>query len=135
MLLFYRQLLSLSFDQNFATVRNVPVGPLYLAMITLIGLTVVIAMRVVGLIMVIALLTIPPAIANLYLKDMRAIMAFSAALSMLFCTVGLIISYVLNFPSGAVIILVAGLAYVLAAIIRSLLLRRQVPEEGIAVIG
>lgn len=135
MLLFYRQLLALSFDQTFATVRNVPVGSLYLAMITLIGLTVVIAMRVVGLIMVIALLTIPPAIANLYLKDMRAIMALSAALSMLFCTVGLIISYVLNFPSGAVIILVAGLAYVLAALIRSLLLRRQVPEEGIAVIG
>lgn len=135
MLLFYRQLLALSFDQTFATVRNVPVGSLYLAMITLIGLTVVIAMRVVGLIMVIALLTIPPAIANLYLKDMRAIMALSAALSMLFCTVGLIISYVLNFPSGAVIILVAGLAYVLAALIRSLLLRRQVPEEGITVIG
>ena len=135
MLLFYRQLLALSFDQTFATVRNVPVGPLYLAMITLIGLTVVIAMRVVGLIMVIALLTIPPAIANLYLKDMRAIMALSAALSMLFCTIGLIISYVLNFPSGAVIILVAGLAYVLAALIRSLLLRRQVPEEGITVIG
>ena len=135
MLLFYWKLLALSFDQTFATVRNVPVGPLYLAMITLIGLTVVIAMRVVGLIMVIALLTIPPAIANLYLKDMRAIMALSAALSMLFCTVGLIISYVLNFPSGAVIILVAGLAYVLAALIRSLLLRRQVPEEGIAVIG
>ena len=135
MLLFYRQLLALSFDQTFATVRNVPVGPLYLAMITLIGLTVVIAMRVVGLIMVIALLTIPPAIANLYLKDMRAIMALSATLSLLFCTIGLIISYVLNFPSGAVIILVAGLAYVLAALIRSLLLRRQVPEEGIAVIG
>ena len=135
MLLFYWKLLALSFDQTFATVRNVPVGPLYLAMITLIGLTVVIAMRVVGLIMVIALLTIPPAIANLYLKDMRAIMALSAALSLLFCTIGLIISYVLNFPSGAVIILVAGLAYVLAALIRSLLLRRQVPEEGIAVIG
>ena len=135
MLLFYWKLLALSFDQTFTTVRNVPVGPLYLAMITLIGLTVVIAMRVVGLIMVIALLTIPPAIANLYLKDMRAIMALSAALSMLFCTVGLIISYVLNLPSGAVIILVAGLAYVLAALIRSLLLRRQVPEEGIAVIG
>ena len=134
-LLFYRQLLALSFDQTFATVRNVPVGPLYLAMITLIGLTVVIAMRVVGLIMVIALLTIPPAIANLYLKDMRAIMALSAALSVLFCTLGLIISYVLNLPSGAVIILVAGLAYVLAALIRSLLLRRQVPEEGISVIG
>jgi zinc transport system permease protein len=134
-LLFYRQLLALSFDQTFATVRNVPIGPLYLAMITLIGLTVVIAMRVVGLIMVIALLTIPPAIANLYLKDMRAIMVLSAALSMLFCTIGLIFSYVLNLPSGAVIILVAGLAYVLAALIHTLLLRHQVPGEGISVIG
>jgi len=69
-------------------------------MITLIGLTVVIAMRVVGLIMVIALLTIPPAIANLYLKDMRTIMGVSAVLSMLFCTAGLVISYALNLPSG-----------------------------------
>jgi len=115
MLLFYRQLLALSFDQTFATVRNIPVGPLYLGMITLIGLAVVIAMRVVGLIMVIALLTIPPAIANLYLKDMPTIMGASAALSMLFCTAGLIISFALNLPSGAAIILVAGLAYVLVS--------------------
>ncbi|HAE86005.1 MAG TPA: hypothetical protein DCG78_05805 [Anaerolineaceae bacterium] len=133
--LFYRQLLALSFDQTFATVRNVPVGPLYLAMITLIGLTVVIAMRVVGLIMVIALLTIPPAIANLYLKDMRAIMALSAGLSMLFCTAGLMISYALNLPSGAVIILVGGLVYVLAALLRPLLIRRQMPAEEISIIG
>jgi len=124
-LLFYRQLLALSFDQTYATVRNIPVGPLYLAMITLIGLTVVITMRVVGLIMVIALLTIPPAIANLYLKDMRNIMGISAILSMLFCTAGLIVSYALNLPSGAVIILVSGLAYVLAALLRPLLSRKQ----------
>jgi len=133
--LFYRQLLALSFDQTFATVRNVPVGPLYLAMITLIGLTVVIAMRVVGLIMVIALLTIPPAIANLYLKDMRAIMALSAALSMLFCTAGLMISYALNLPSGAVIILVGGLVYVLAGLLRPVLIRRQMPAEEFSIIG
>jgi len=133
-LFFYRQLLALSFDQTFATVRNIPVGPLYLAMITLIGLTVVIAMRVVGLIMVIALLTIPPAIANLYLKDMRTIMGVSAVLSMLFCTAGLVISYALNLPSGAVIILVAGLAYVLAALLRPAFAPRQVPAEETAII-
>ncbi|MFZ3070821.1 MAG: metal ABC transporter permease [Anaerolineaceae bacterium] len=115
---FYRLLLSISFDETFSTVRNLPVGLLYLAMVTLIGLTVVISMRVVGLIMVIALLTIPPAIANLFLKDMRGIMILSVVLSMVFCVAGLLLSYTLNLPSGAVIILVAGMAYVLAAVIK-----------------
>jgi zinc transport system permease protein len=79
--LFYRLLLSISFDATFSTVRNLPVTTLYLAMITLIGLTVVVSMRVVGLIMVIALLTIPPAIANLFLKDMAKIMLASSLIA------------------------------------------------------
>jgi len=56
---------------------------------------------------------------------MRSIMGMSAILSMLFCTAGLIVSYALNLPSGAVIILVSGLAYVLAALLRPLLSRKQ----------
>lgn len=113
--LFYRKLLSLSFDETFSTVRNLAVTPLYLAMITLIGLTVVISMRVVGLIMVIALLTIPPAIANLFLKNMGKIMAAASAIAVVSSILGLMISYLLNLPSGAVIILLLGVFYLIAA--------------------
>ncbi|HOT26220.1 MAG TPA: metal ABC transporter permease [Anaerolineaceae bacterium] len=128
-LVFYRLLLAISFDETFSTVRNVPVGLLSMAMIVLIGLTVVISMRVVGLILVIALLTIPPAIANLYVREMRGIMVLSTGLSLLFMIAGLLVSYALNLPSGAVIILLAGLAYALAAISKGIFdKRRQIRE-------
>lgn len=120
---FYRPLFSISFDETFAIVRNIPVNFIYLMMISLTGLTVVISMRVVGIIMVIALLTIPPAIANLFFEDIRKIMVVSILLSMLFCVTGLLVSYAINLPSGAVIILVAGLAYVLAESIKWLQLK------------
>ena len=119
-ILFYRMLLSISFDVTFSTVRNLPVSSVYLAMITLISLTVVISMRVVGLIMVIALLTIPPAVANLFLKDMAKIMLAASLIAVLSSVLGLMLSYALNLPSGAAIILLLGLCYIVAAIISSL---------------
>lgn len=116
-LIFYRSLLAISYDETFASVRNVPVTALYLTMIVLIGLTVVVTMRVVGLIMVIALLTIPAATANLFVKDMRGIMLWAVGLGMVFSVAGLILSYALNLPSGATIILVMALGYVAALLL------------------
>ncbi|MEN6556116.1 MAG: metal ABC transporter permease [Anaerolineaceae bacterium] len=129
-LVFYRLLLAISFDEVFSTVRNVPVGWLSMVMIVLIGLTVVITMRVVGLILVIALLTIPPAIANLFVREMRSIMVLSTGLSLLFTISGLLISYALNLPSGAVIILVASLGYAAAAAFRQLRARGRMRKEA-----
>ncbi|MFH1447206.1 MAG: metal ABC transporter permease [Chloroflexota bacterium] len=115
--LFYNGFLAISFDETFARVRNLPVDALYLMMIAMIGLTVVVAMRVVGLIMIIALLTIPPAIANLYLKSMWKIMFMATGLSVLFTLTGLLLSYYFNFTSGAMIILVAATTYLIALLV------------------
>lgn len=117
--LFYKDFLAISFDEIFARVRNLPVDALYLMMIAMIGLTVVVAMRVVGLIMIIALLTIPPAIANLFLKSMWKIMLIATGLSVFFTVTGLLLSYYFNFTSGATIILVAGVAYLIALAVRT----------------
>ena len=119
--LLYRSLQAISFDETFSTVRNQPVAVLYLVMLVMIGLTVVVAMRVVGLIMVIAMLTIPPATANLFLKDMKGMMLLSIGLGWLFSTVGLIVSFALNLQAGSVIILVASLSYLLAAGVKKLI--------------
>ena len=116
---FYRGLLAMSFDETFSTVRNLPVETLYLVMILLIGLTVVITMRVVGLILVIALLTIPAAIANIFVKDMRQIMLLAVAISVFFTAGGLLLSYLLNLPTGAVMILALSLGYLLALALRA----------------
>jgi len=115
---FYRELQAISFDETFAFVVNVPVDQLYLLLVCLIGLTVVMTMRVVGLIMVIALLSMPAAIAGLFVRDMKRMMLLATALSLLFTVSGLLLSFYLNLTSGATIILVAGLAYALSYLLK-----------------
>ena len=112
--LFYKELLALSFDETFATVENVPVDAVYLMLLCMIALTVVMMMRVVGLIMVIAMLTVPAAISGQFVKDMKQMMVLSCVLGVLFTVAGLWLSYAWNLTSGAAIILVSGVAYVLS---------------------
>lgn len=118
---FYRPLLAISFDETFADVRNVAVETIYLLMLLIIGLSVVVAMRAVGLILVIAMLSIPPSIASLFLRDMRTIMLVSTVLSMSLSTAGLLISYASGLQSGPVIILLTALAYGLALGLKAIL--------------
>jgi len=116
----YNGFLAISFDETFARIRGLPVDFLYMLMIVMIGLTVVVSMRVVGLILVIALLSIPPAIAAMFSNSMWRIMLLSISLSILFTVIGLIFSYTWNLTSGATIILVAAAAYLLTFIGKSL---------------
>jgi zinc transport system permease protein len=112
--LFFKELLATSYDETFAITRNVPVEAIHLAMVGLIALAVVMMMRVVGLIMVIALLTMPAAIAVQWVKNVKWAMLLATGLSALFVLAGLWLSYSLNLTSGATIILVAGVAYLLS---------------------
>jgi zinc transport system permease protein len=116
--LFYKELLALSFDETFATVQNVPVNAIYVILLALIGFTVVMMMQVVGMIMVIALLTMPAAIAAQYARGLKQMMVGATALSVLFTVIGLLLSYYLNLTSGATIILVAGAVYLVSLGVR-----------------
>ena len=69
-ILFFKEFQATAFDESFARTRNIPVDLLYVILVTMIGLAVVMLMRVVGLIMIIALLTVPAAIGSLFLKNM-----------------------------------------------------------------
>jgi len=112
--LFYKELLAISFDETFASVENVPVDTIYLILMCMIALTVVMMMRVVGLIMVIAMLTVPAAISSQFVTDLKRMMVWASVLGMTFTTTGLWLSYFLNLTSGATIILVSGVGYLLA---------------------
>ena len=103
----FNQLMAVTFDEEYARVMNLPVTALFLLLIVLIALTVVVLLRVVGIILVIALLTIPPAIAREYSKDLKTMMALSVMTASLFTIGGLFLSYALDVPSGATIILLA----------------------------
>jgi len=120
-MLFYKELLAVSFDETFAAVSGVPVDAIYLMLVSMIALTVVMMMRVVGLIMVIALLTMPAAISGMLVRDMKKMMVLAIILGILFTTTGLWLSYSLNLTSGATIILVSGAAYLVTMVLKRLL--------------
>jgi zinc transport system permease protein len=121
----YKGFVAISFDEEFATVENVPVNTLFFVLFGLIALTVVITMRLVGLIMVIALLTIPPAIAGIYFKDLKKMMIAASFFGMIFSTCGLFLSYSFNLTSGATIILVSGIAYGIAQASKTILIHKK----------
>lgn len=114
---FYRQFCAISFDSEFAKLRNVNVNSFYYTLICLIALCIVATIRVVGLILVIALLTIPPFIAQNLANRLGQMMVISAILSAFFCTFGLFLSIKFNLTSGAAIILIASFCFFIFTII------------------
>lgn len=117
---FYRQFMLIVFDEEQAHLRGLPVELLYMLLLCLIALTVVILMKIVGLILVIALLTLPAAVAAMFTRGLGRMMAIASALSLGFTLTGLIVSYNLNLPSGAVIVIIAGLGYLAALVLKKL---------------
>jgi len=110
----YRGFQVMSFDEEFARSRGVPVGVLHFVLIALVGLSVVMIIRVVGLILVIALLTIPPFIAERRTRSLSAMMLVSTLLSVAFTVVGLLVSAMADITSGATIIAVAAISFFLS---------------------
>ena len=115
---FYRQFLAVCFDPEFARVRGLHVERYYLLLLVLVALTVVMLIQVVGLILVIALMTLPAAIAGRFLNSVAGMMGLSVLLGMAFTAGGLALSYAPDLPSGPVIILLAGLSYLAAAFLK-----------------
>lgn len=115
--LLYRQFLAVSFDEEFARLRGLPVTLLHLLLLSLVAVTVVLLIRVVGLILVIALLTLPAAIAGQYVQTLGRMMALAVLLGTLLTASGLALSYGPDLPTGATIILLSGAVYLLSTLL------------------
>lgn len=107
------------FDEEFSSVIGIDTRFLEYFLSVLVGMSIVILIKIVGIVLVIALLTIPPATASLFSRNLLGIMKLSIVLGMANCLLGLVVSYIFNIPSGATIILVSCGVY-----FASLLLRR-----------
>ncbi|SKA96474.1 zinc transport system permease protein [Paucidesulfovibrio gracilis DSM 16080] len=105
---FYHDLLAMSFDTEFAEARGAPVVLLHYLLPLMTALCVVMIVRVVGLILVIALVTIPPYLAERKARSLAGMMLRACLWSLLFCTLGLLVSALLDITSGACIIAVAA---------------------------
>jgi zinc transport system permease protein len=115
--LLYKEFLVLSFDPVYGEAIGLPLQSLRLLLLGMVAFSVVVLIKIVGIIMVIALLTIPGAISRQHMKGLPAIMAGSVFLGIIFVTIGLFISYLLDVPSGATIILTAALTFFLSTAI------------------
>ncbi len=118
--LFYRQFLAAAFDEEYARVRGVNVELFYIVMLGMIALTVVLLIQIVGLILVIALLILPAASATQFAGSLPRNMLLAVLLSTAATLGGLAISYSPDLPSGAVIVLVAGVIYMISISVRLL---------------
>ncbi|MBU7031038.1 MAG: metal ABC transporter permease [Theionarchaea archaeon] len=120
-ILFYREFLAISFDEEFARVAGVPAGWLYLVMMCLVGLSVVVLIRAVGVILVIALLTIPAVISRNFTSHIKSMMLLSICIGGSSTVGGLFISYAGDLPSGATIVLLLALLLLISTGIKKFL--------------
>ncbi|MCF0223591.1 MAG: metal ABC transporter permease [Fibrobacter sp.] len=120
----YRNLLSISFDPEFARVQGIPVLAYYMMLISMIALTVVIAVQAVGMILVIALLTIPGYIAETYAKSLTQMIFISVGVSFALVMMGLLLACQMNFVVGPTIITCGVLLYLVNFIVQKFLKRR-----------
>ncbi len=106
------------FDEEFLKVLGINILRLERVLFILISLSIVILIKVVGIILIIALLTIPPAIAKLFTDNLKSMMIISSFVGVLFSFIGLFISYLYNIPSGATIILLSVIGYFILSMLK-----------------
>ena len=128
--LMYRPILYVSFDREYARTQKVKTRLVNNLMLVLVAATIVLTIRLVGIMLLVSLLTIPPVIANLFTRSYKKITWTATALASGAGVTGLYISYHTNFPSGATIILVLGGVFLLLKLGVWLLPRRESGFRG-----
>lgn len=122
--IFFKELLAVSYDEEFARVNGIPVTVIRYLLLCLIAFTVVMLIQTVGLILVIALFTIPASIAELFSKNLRYLMIIATFSAVLITITGLAAAWYSNTPAGAMIIIVACLMYGVSFLVRHVIQRR-----------
>lgn len=118
-LCFHTRFLIICFDEEQAQLQGVPVNLLYILLLILTAISIVLLIEVVGVILVMTMLTVPAAIANLITHQLSRMMFIAVFLSALFCLFGTGLAFHLDWPAGATIALLAGLTYALTLIFSS----------------
>lgn len=117
-ILSYRKLQAVCFDEELARLRGIPVGLYNTLLLCLIAIAIVMLVSVVGVVLVVALLTIPAAIAGRFTRTLGGMMTLASALTALMVTAGLAFSYRMDWPTGPSIILLAAACYAIALCLR-----------------
>ena len=116
--LFRREFLAVSFDEEFSNVVGLHALLVYMLLLALVALSVVVLIKVVGVILLIALFTIPAAISKQYTYNLRNLMIIATILAIILTSLGLILSFIFNLASGATIVMVLAAAFLISYYIK-----------------
>lgn len=119
--LFFEYWKAYLFDEEFLQVLNFDIKKFEVVLYLLIAISIVVLIKAVGIILVIAMLTIPASIAKMFVKDLKQLIFFACFLGLLHFLLGLIVSYYVNISSGATIILVSTVSYGIFALLKKTL--------------
>lgn len=108
----HQRFLAICFDEEQARLQGLNVEALYMLLLVLTAIAIVLLIQVVGIMLVLTLLTIPAAIANLFTTRLSHMMGLSILISMALAFIGTLLSYHLDWPLGATIALFAGCIYI-----------------------
>lgn len=113
-LICHKRFLAISFDETQSYLQKQPVTFIYFILLTLVAITVVLMIQTIGAILVIAMLCLPAAVANLFTRQLSKMICLSVILSLFFTFIGIYLSYSFNWPPGATIALATALIYFLS---------------------
>ena len=119
--LFFKEFYAVSFDEEFSTVIGIPNRIIYLVLLCMVALSVVILIRIVGIILVIALLTIPSSICRQFTYNIKKLIISSIVTGVILTIAGLWLSYLLNLASGATIIILLSIIFFLSFFAKKLI--------------
>lgn len=111
--LMHRRFLAICFDENQAALQAQNVKLLYFILLSIVAITVVLLIQVVGAILIIAILSLPAAIANTFTQSLSKMMWLAVIIGVIISVVGIGFSYGLNWPPGATIALTSTTVYLL----------------------
>lgn len=121
---FYRKIVACAFDRDFAKVSGLPVRFISYAMTVFVAVCIVLTIRLVGIMLLMSMLTLPQMIAETACSRMRPMMTASVAIAMACSLAGLLIAAVIDVPCSAVIVILMVAVYFTARAIRAMRIRR-----------
>ena len=122
---FLTTIIYIAFDREYARSQRIPVRLFEYILMMFIALTIVSCLRMIGIVLVISLLTLPQMTSNLFTHSFKKIIFMSIGIGFMSCTGGLLLSYQLQVPSGASIIFFSILVYAFCKMVKTLYLCRQ----------
>lgn len=128
---FYPQLEASAFDEEFARVRGVPTNTVFLIILGITAIAVVLLQTFVGIVMVIAMLTLPAGTAGYLAKNLAGMMIASWIFSSIFSFLGLALSWHYDLPSGAVVVVLSGAVFLAVSALRMVIVGYQ-KKKGLA---